>query len=190
MDYYESIQRFSLLLESKSSGECYVALREKHSSGERLKGWIAKDRGMESIRKKVEGLIERTRKKKFPDKPSRLNSIFVAPDITSVEVWSEMMGYPLIHKCKYSGNTHVTDGSIYTDIFSASVAKTGQAGSLIRTYWEDHSKDIGESLPLEMLVDGSVVIDEFVKEHKELQEDSEVDEKTKKFYQKIMSGQI
>jgi len=63
----------------------------------------------------TEKFVEKIRKEKFSDKPSRIGAIFVSPTLKAVKNW-KFHGGDFIYKVEIDGNYHIADGEIYTNI--------------------------------------------------------------------------
>ena len=84
------------------------------------------------------------RREKFPEKPSRLNAIFVSPSISALEVYVDYMRKPYVYEVQWSGPYHLTSGELVPDI---SAHAHGLGGNLdiaeyrSELYWTGYSDD-------------------------------------------------
>jgi hypothetical protein len=109
----------------------------------------------EGSRMDAEKLADEVRKEKFPSRPSRLKSVFVAPDFEAARKWANTFKTRYIYKVKTSGKSFKTDGTYWTEIaFKTYEGKLDMARSWAESYWEGTSS--GGFLP-ELLVKSATI---------------------------------
>ena len=113
----------------------YFTTNKKLKSGTRL------FRGTPSGSKKdAELFTEEIRKEKYPSRPSRLTSVFVAPTFEAAREWQQTFRTRYIYKVKVSGRGFQTDGTYWTEIaFKVYEGNLEWAASWAESYWEGSS---------------------------------------------------
>jgi len=106
-----------------------------------IDAWLNEgDKLRPSIREhdKIELFMEKIRKKDFPDKPSRLNAYFLAPDWHSAKAWRKLLDSKThTYLVKYKGNDLLADGDLYTEVYFKVVnSHPSIAKSYTEQYWQ------------------------------------------------------
>ena len=109
--------------------------------------------------------LEKVRKSKYPEYPSRMSCLYVSGSIEEAENWAELFidwGRPTysIVKLKVSGNVFSGDAN---NCFDATVNETENL-LLAEHYWQNLPNPQGEPPIKEMLVDGEIEVIKVIKE--------------------------
>jgi len=133
-----------------TKGWGYVSVREPIKLGSKL-------RPSHREEDTTEEFIEKIRKEEFPDKPSRLQAYFIAPDADSAREWNRFLKRKHTYLVNYKGNAHRADGEVYTEVnFKTWDQDFVQAGKYARNYWE--GIDISPLSEIVIEKDGEVVV--------------------------------
>ena len=104
--------------------------------------------------RKVELAMEKVRQKYFPDRPSRIDCVFVSPSITDAVNWAHRLNRKYYYKVGCDGQIFLADGDVFSEAYSSAVDNDPK--ELLQwciEYW----KGGGGSLP-EIIVQGKVTI--------------------------------
>ena len=109
--------------------------------------------------------LEKVRKQKYPQYPSRMASIYVSRSFKEAEQWGDYfakLGRPTygIAKVKVNGNTY--EGDAYK-CFDGCVSEEENL-KMAEVYWRNGENDDGHREILEILADGDIEVIEIVKE--------------------------
>ncbi len=64
----------------------------------------------------LEGVFERQRAKKYPDRPSRIGALYVAKGLQSAREWKKLLHKPYLYNIEIiTGTPYLTDGSSWSD---------------------------------------------------------------------------
>ena len=130
--------------------------RARGDASEIKPGWrvpIAKPR-----QTPVEALFESVRRKEFPQRPSRLNCVFVCPDLKGFcrlgnHDWDT--GEPeYIFEVKVTGKTFTANAETFTSARDEISRDPAYTERIVRSYWEG----VGKPYLPEILVDGTVTV--------------------------------
>lgn len=113
--------------------------------------------------------MEEVRKKKYPNYPSRLASLYVSATLEEALKWYEMFtewGRPT-----YSIVKVVVDGNIYVgdswNCFDGTTSRRKKL-ELAENYWKNKKNNIGKEPIREILANGKIKVIEIVKENANL----------------------
>lgn len=109
--------------------------------------------------------LEKVRKERYPDYPSRMACLYVSESMEEAEKWAELFirwNRPVyaIVRLKITGRMFAGDAN---NCFDATV---NEAENLLLAgrYWENEPNPAGEPVIREMLVDGDIEVTEIVRE--------------------------
>jgi hypothetical protein len=96
--------------------EMYVTLDYKLPIGSKLKPTIAarKKVKLDPITNQLEKITEDLRREKYSDRPSRLNCIYLAPNMRVAKMWKQTLNRKYVYKVSVSGTQFITDGGDFT----------------------------------------------------------------------------
>lgn len=111
--------------------------------------------------------MEEVRRKKYPNYPSRLSSLYVSNTLEEAEKWYDLFiewGRPTfqIVKVKVEGNSFTGDAC---NCFDGTIDKQKNL-ELAEDYWKYKKNKKGETPIIEILVDGKIKVVDILKENK------------------------
>ena len=109
--------------------------------------------------------LEKVRKEKYPDYPSRMASLYVSKTFEEAEQWGDYfarLGRPTYGIAKIEARGNMYEGDAYK-CFDGTISEAENLRQA-ENYWRNDSNEDGHRQIVEILVDGDIEILEIVKE--------------------------